>query len=189
MLQICDLIFEGCNQKLITAIMTVDQSAAFNCLNHQILLQKLKLYNFSESSLKWISNYLSYRSQYVNIGTQNSSYWSVEHGVPQGSVLGPILYILYVNELSAMIKDDLLCKHPSHNPTENVLGENCPICGLIPTYADDSSYLISSSSRYTIQEKITNNSIKIKNFLTDNQLSINMSKTELTEVMVRQKRM
>ena len=106
MLQISDAIFNGCDLKKITTLITLDQSAAFDVLSHNILTKKLALYNFDESVISWIKSYLTFRSQYVEIGTRKSTFKNVTSGVPQGSVLGPILYVIYVNELPAVLNDE-----------------------------------------------------------------------------------
>ena len=72
MLQISDEIFEATDQNQITALMTIDESTAFDCVPHHILLDKLSLYNFDIQTLEWFHLYLSYRSQYVTINSKNS---------------------------------------------------------------------------------------------------------------------
>ena len=187
MLQLSDAIFSGCDLKKITTLVTLDQSAAFDVLCHKILMRKLKLYNFDVKVLDWILSYLSHRSQYVSIGTRNSHYSSIKTGVPQGSVLGPILYIIYVNELpSIMNKTD--CTETVHDDKTNLFTDNCEKCGIIPTYADDSTIVISTSNRYEAQELIIDTTDKVKTFLDANSLSLNLGKTEILEAMVRQKR-
>ena len=190
MLQLSDAIFRGCDARKITTLVTLDQSAAFDVLSHEILGQKLKLYNFGETALKWIVSYLNFRSQYVSIGTRHSQYKNVTSGVPQGSVLGPILYVVYVNELPAIMNDDD-CDEPVHSPDaddQKLFTDNCDRCGQMPTYADDSTVVISTTSRYLAQERITVIIERVKSFLASNTLSLNLGKTELVETMVRQKR-
>ena len=189
MLDLSDKIFQGCDARKITTLITLDQSAAFDVLRHQTLLRKLSLYNFGEKAIAWIDSYLKFRSQYVSIGTHNSEYMNVISGVPQGSVLGPILYVIYVNELPSII-NDADCTDTTHAASDitNLFNENCDACGLMPTYADDTTVVIATSSRFESQEKISKIIDRVKKFLVANSLSLNIGKTEIVEIMVRQKR-
>ena len=190
MLQLSDAVFSGCDANRITTLVTLDQSAAFDVLNHITLRRKLKLYNFSEEVLRWIDSYLNFRSQYVSIGTQHSKFNSVTSGVPQGSVLGPIFYVLYVNELPS-IMNDKDCDEPVHTADDDdskLFTENCDKCGQMPTYADDSTVVITTVNRFDAQERIITIINRVKDFLASNSLSLNLGKTEIVETMVRQKR-
>ena len=189
MLQLSDAVFSGCNEKKITTLVTLDQSAAFDVLCHVNLRRKLKLYNFGENVLKWLDSYLGFRSHYVSIGTRQSRYGNVTSGVPQGSVLGPILYVLYVNELPALMNDDD-CVNVAHtrNDESELFTTNCKTCGQMPTYADDSTVVITTVNRFTAQERVNTIIDRVKVFLAANSLSLNLGKSEIVEVMVRQKR-
>ena len=81
----------------------LDMSAAFDVVDHGILLNKLKLYGFDAQALQWMENYLSGRSQAVYIDGALSSFLPVNVGVPQGSILGPLCYILFTNDLPETI--------------------------------------------------------------------------------------
>ena len=106
LIQATDYISEATDRNEITASMSIDQSAAFDCVIHSILLQKLSYYSLGEDTLEWMRSYLSYRSAYVTIGSADSKMVSTDCGVPQGSVLGPILYLMYVNELPCAVNND-----------------------------------------------------------------------------------
>ena len=187
MLQISDSIFTATDQNLIIILTTIDESSAFDCVQHPNLLRKMKLYNCSDETCDWMESYLSYRTQYVQIGAHQSIMSTVKVGVPQGSVLGPLLYSLYTNEIGEVVKDDL-CQDLSHKEDNKMFTENCDLCGSVPFYTDDASMIFSSNSRELNQQKIENNLKRIKEFLNDNKLSLNMPKTKLIEIMIKQKR-
>ena len=86
--------------------LVIDLSKAFNSLNHFLLLCKLKDYGIDESTLPWLCSYLKNRFQKTVFDNTESSYMSVSHGVPQGSTLGPLLYIIYVNDCFEKVIDE-----------------------------------------------------------------------------------
>ena len=88
---------------MISELMALNQSSAFDYVNIAILLRKLDMYGCSENTLKWMKSYLSFRSQYTNLGIHEYDIVTTERGVPQGSILGPLLYIIYTNEMSQAI--------------------------------------------------------------------------------------
>ena len=139
-------------------------------------------------ALKWIKNYLTDRSHFVQIGAKTSDTTTVSRGVPQGSVLGPILYSVYTNELPEVIVDKD-CMEDVHDNPEKLFSENCTQCGCLPVFVDDATYIISKKTMFENQQKVTENVEKIKIFLNDNDLTVNVAKTTMLELMVKQKHM
>ena len=121
------------------------------------------------------------------ICAKSSSFKSIRTGVPQGSILGPIMYTVFIDEISDVTKDDN-CTDINHvNNNEELFSTRCLKCGEVPAYTDNATVIAASSSRPVNQMKIEDNLMKMENFLSDNQLSMNKSKMTIVESMVKQK--
>ena len=112
-------------------MLLLDLQKAFDTVQHTILLRKLKALGMSDHTVRWFESYLSNRSQLVNIDGTHSSFCPVNCGVPQGSILGPLLFTLYVNDM--------------------VVSVNCKLL----LYADDSVLIVSGKDVEQIQYQLS----------------------------------
>ena len=109
-----DTGLKGFDEGWLTGMILIDLQKAFDTIDHEILLQKLKAIKFSESTIKWFKSYLSERIFLVNIENKLSDFGEISCGVPQGSILGPLLFLIYVNDmLQAATSTLLLYAHNS----------------------------------------------------------------------------
>ena len=110
------------NRKMFDALLT-DLSKAFDCLDHDLLIAKLNAYGFSLTTLKLVHNYLSNRKQRTKINSAHSSLLEIIFGVPQGSILGPLLFNIFLTDLFFIIKDTDIASYADDN-TSYVIADN-----------------------------------------------------------------
>ena len=131
LIQMYDQWTEEVDQGNMVGVMMIDLSAAFDMVDHPLLLQKLQLFGLEDAALNWVSSYISGRSQSVIVDGCLSPPLDIKCGVPQGSILGPLLYIIFTNDIPDLVHD-----HPvSHKDTLPA----CK-CGTTVCYVDDGTY-------------------------------------------------
>ena len=163
-----DKILKGFDQGLITSMILIDLQKAFDTIDHGILLQKLYATGASKHSVNWFRSYLTNRTFLVNLGNVFSQPTCVSSGVSQGSILGPLLFLIYINHMSQAVKcnlflyaDDacLICQHKDINETEKQLNKDFQsICDwfvdnkLSIYFGDDKTNSILFASKFKIKK-------------------------------------
>ena len=165
MISLCDRISAAIDRKEYSVGIFLDLSKAFDTVNHAILFKKLHVYGIRGLALDWIKSYLSNRYQYVQYNGCDSVLQKVSCGVPQGSILGPLLFLLYINDIT------------------NVSG----ILHLI-LFADDTSVFFSHHDPKSLTNIIQTELQKLSLWFKANKLSLNIDKTKFMVFTPRQKR-
>ena len=134
--------------------MFIDLKKAFDTVDHIILFDKHDHYGVRGVAKQWLSTYLCNRKQYVCFNGMNLSYSTVTCGVPQGSILGPTLFIMYINDL---------CNVSSH--LKSIL------------FADDTSFFVEGSNLLAMCTNVSTEMNKLYTWFKINKLTLNLSKT------------
>ena len=137
--------------------------------------------------MTWLENYISNRTEYVSLGAQQSSMRAVKTGVPQGSILGPILYNIFINDLPDICNEYNTCNENTHNDTSRLFPLNCKTCGMITTFADDAIFVTENKTRDKNQIRLKQMLDKLKTYLNNNGMTVNATKTVIFEFMLKQK--
>ena len=156
-IQIQDYVLKNSESGFETACVCIDLSAAFDTISHQVLLKKLKMYKVSNQVIQWFISYLSQWGQYTQIGISRSEIRPIKTGIFQGSLGGPILFIIFINDIQSLA-NNLFCFY---------------------TYADDTCILQKLSNSKLINQAILKDKLtEVKLYMHSNCLKLNMDKTE-----------
>ena len=157
LIRLTDEILLNMDKDEVTGLVFVDFRKAFDTIDHKLLLRKLSIYGASVSAVSWIISYLSNRKQFVKLGNQSSELLPIKQGVPQGSILGPVLFLLFVNDMPL-----------------NIFKSTMDI------YADDTTIPSSASSNEIpkLKEALLEDLQKVEKWSRTNNMYLNPSKTK-----------
>ena len=164
---IVDIWLQSIEQTKINAALFLDLSAGFDVINLDLLLHKLKCYNMDGNSLKWFESYLKGRKQCVQVESAFSPFLSVPWGVPQGSILGPLLFLVFINELAEVVKED--------NDEEKDVTEESHVI----IFADDNTPTTSNADPEGLIDDIQAEANKITTWFANNDMVCSGEKTKL----------
>ena len=159
-----DKVLKGFAEGLLTGMILIDLQKAFDTTDHDILLQKLKAIKLSESTIKWFKSYLSEGIFLENIENKLSDFGKISFGVPQGSILGPLLFLIYVNDMLQAVTSTLLL------------------------YADDSCILYQHKDVVQIEKRLNEDFENLCDWFVDNKLSIHFGDDKTKSILFASKR-
>ena len=149
---------------LLNGVVFLDLKKAFDTIDHSIILRKLKIYGIEQESLKWFQSYLDDRKQVCCVNGHMSNSRSVSCGVPQGSNLGPLLFLIYINDLP-----------------------NCLSTASPRMFADDTNVSLASTTLHELENVLNQELQNLNIWLKVNKLSLNIAKTEYMIIGSRQR--
>ena len=155
LIEITETIRKALDNKTFACGVFIDLQKAFDTVNHAILIDKLHYYGIRGIGNKWFKSYLTNRTQFVSIQGYNSTEKEIKHGVPQGSVLGPLLFLLYINDLHTAISNS-----------------------SVYHFADDTNLLNINTSPKKMQIQVNYDLKCLYKWLLANKISLNCTKTE-----------
>ena len=161
-----DIWLQHLDKGKLSSALFLDLSAGFDVVNHEILLKKMKEYNFTEDTISWFTSYLLGRSQCVQIESSFSPIIPVPWGVPQGSILGPLLFLLFLNELPDVVKDD------PEDASEDSVND-------VVIYADDNTPITSDKDPNQLQRKIQDEANLVTSWFSKSDMICSSDKTKL----------
>ena len=153
--QFTDEMLSNMDKGLVNGIVFIDLKKVFDTVDHVILLGKLKSLGLSNNNLEWFHSYLSSRYQKTVIGQAFSTSRKVSIGVPQGSILGPLLFAIYINDLPKVLQNT-----------------------KVTLFADDTALYCSSQSARDLQTMLNQDLDRLAQWLYEHKLTLNVSKSK-----------
>ena len=161
---LCDKILNGFDEGLMTGMILIDLQKVFDTIVHDILLQKLNAMSFSNHTIGWFKSYLSNRLFKVHLENCYSDSSSITCGVPRGSILGPLLFLIYVNDMPQAVNSNLFL------------------------YADDSCLVFLEKDVIEIERQLNRDFKNICEWFVDNRLSIPFGEDKTEFILFASKR-
>ena len=147
--------YDNINNSKFTALVLLDLRKAFDTVNHNILLNKLEHYGIHGVAHKFFSSFLSNRCQYVSLNNKQSTCKKIACGVPQGSVLGPLLFTMYINDINSSTSD-------------------CP-----KMFANDTCLILQDNTLNHLYNKVSSEISSVNKWMAANKLTLNLEKSNV----------
>ena len=165
-LDIVEAIRTNMDKRLFSCGVFIDLKKAFDTVDHKILLNKLNYYGFRGITNEWFSSYLTNRTQTTQIGSHISNKLETTCGVPQGSVLGPLLFLLYINDI--------------HHCSDKL---------TFYLFADDTNILYADKNLKSLELTVNAELHNLYNWLTSNKLTLNIKQSNFVIFRPYQKKL
>lgn len=167
LVHILDKWLKALNDGYIIGVIMVDFKKAFDLVDHSLILQKLKLYKCSDTAITWFSSYLNDRMQKVTVNGEMSLCKAVTCGVPQGSIIGPLLFLLFINDLPFSLSS---------------------VTNSTDMYADDTTIYDIQESEQLIEHNLQASSLILEKWCKLNGMVLNTEKTKVLLITTPHKR-
>ena len=154
LIEFLDVIYDNIHEGRLSGVLFLDLKKAFDTVDHGVVISTLSKLNMSPAVLKWFESYLTPRLQITRVNGKDSNSLNIVCGVPQGSILGPLLFVLYINRLPSVINSD---------------------CFL---YADDTAIVCTGNTVEDIIARMTDELSAAAAWLSDHKLTLNLKKTK-----------
>ena len=157
LVELTNLLYEYMDKGKYSGVASLDLSKAYDSIKHSLLLHKLAKLGFGEESLMWVNSYLSNRKQRTKFKNITSDEEIITSGIPQGSIIGPILFVCFTNDLA------------------EVFGDECHII----SYADDTQLVVQANNINELKQKIERMISLAQNWYENNSMKNNIGKSEI----------